>query len=655
MGSKLRTGFKGAAVLFVLMGLWACGGGNGKDKDKITVRLPGTLVQSLSPVAWSPQVPYMQGTLFEGLYGYDRQLNVIPKLAETTLVSEDKKSWVFKLRHDAKWSNGDPLSANDFIFAWTRFCSADEPIAPMWASFFPYVEGVEGFKAGLGRQEELGFRALDEYTIEVRLRKAKDIRPLLVLPSAMPLNRKTIEKFGKDWWRPGKFVGNGPYIPVEFQADDKLVIEKSPQYVGEVGNVDRFEIKAGGLLVQLQNYEAGALDVAHILSLGDYRYVLKNEELHEQMREELELGYNGYQIARTVNPLVHKPEIRRALALAIDKKRIAEAVMGDRVLATDVFGPPADTLLQHLEGIPYDPALARQLLKDVGYKGEEITMFATPSNDYRGWGPVAEALQAMWKEVGFNVAIQPYEDGILNQYAWGTGYYEGDEFKRPGMTMYTGKMLWKDPTMMLRLADHTWIFHNLPYETQVKLKALAIEARNFANLGLGEQEADWKPLDELSDRLSVERSRVLAEEKDPNLREDLSLPDYPAQYRRVREAFRINAPKEEKLKSWLLARTTLFEGEDKMMRYTGNRENLPYLRLLSSLERSSEQEAAPVLKTVQQEALKEAWIVPLYSEKLVYLARPWIKGEVLNKYGGWLCLFNLQYMNVDKEAYSSSR
>ena len=69
----------------------------------------------------------------------------------------------------------------------------------------------------------------------------------------MPLHRRSQEIYGKNWWKPQNFVGNGPYVPVSFQPDDKLVIEKNPNYVGECGNVDRFEIKAGGLLSQMQN------------------------------------------------------------------------------------------------------------------------------------------------------------------------------------------------------------------------------------------------------------------------------------------------------------------------------------------------------------------------------------------------------------------
>ena len=290
------------AALFCALALFGCSGG-GEDAGKIVVRLPGTLMQGLSTIPWSPQVPYLEGTLLEGLYGYDRKLNVVPKIALSTEISEDWRRWVFKVDTTKRWSNDDPVTAQDFVQAWLGFLDPEEATSPLWASFLMYVENAEEYKTGVAKAEEVGVKALDDATIEVRLRKSKDIRPMLVLPSAMPLHRRSQEIYGKNWWKPQNFVGNGPYVPVSFQPDDKLVIEKNPNYVGECGNVDRFEIKAGGLLSQMQNYQSGALDVAHVLNLGDYRFALRRPDLRDELREQQELGYNGYQIARTVNPV----------------------------------------------------------------------------------------------------------------------------------------------------------------------------------------------------------------------------------------------------------------------------------------------------------------------------------------------------------------
>ena len=647
-----------AACVFALFALFGCGQ-NADEAGKIVVRLPGTLMQGLSTIPWSPQVPYLEGTLLEGLYGYDRNLNVVPKIAVKTEFTPDLKHWVFKLDSSKVWSNGDPVVAEDFVQAWLAFCSPEEATSPLWASFLMYVKNAEEYKAGVARAEEVGVRAPDSFTVVVDLGKSKDIRPMLVLPSAMPLHRRSQEIYGKNWWKPQNFVGNGPYVPVSFQPDDKLIVEKNPNYVGECGNVDRFEIKAGGLMSQMQNYQSGALDVAHVNNLGDYRYVLKHPDLRRNVREQTELGYNGYQISRTVNPLLHDRRIREALELAIDRNRIADTVMGGRVVPTGWYGPPGDSMLAGLRVSEYNPDSARRLLVESGYSATrpEIYMFAPPSNDYRGWGPVAEALYAMWKEVGFNVVIQPYEEGILNLYAWGTGFYPGPEHERPGMTMYTGKMLWKDPTMMLRLADHTWLFHNFPYGLKAHLKDLALQARQLkADVRGRGSEDDWTALDSIADGLGKLRARILENEPSQWMAEDIKEPDFLAQYARVRAEGRASATVAGRDSAWILARTTLFDAEDKLLKYSDrNAENLPFLRTLSELERASEENAPELVRKVQQEALDQAWIVPLYSEKLLYVARPWLRGEVLNKFGGWLCVFNLQYVEVDADAYFRQR
>ena len=138
--------------------------------------------------------------------------------------------------------------------------------------------------------------------------------------------------------------------------------------------------------------------------------------------------------------------------------------------------------------------------------------------------------------------------------------------------------------------------------------------------------------------------------------EDIKEPDFLAQYARVRAEGRAAATVAGRDSAWILARTTLFDAEDKLLKYSDrNAENLPFLRTLSELERASEENAPELVRKVQQEALDQAWIVPLYSEKLIYVARPWLRGEVLNKFGGWLCVFNLQYVEVDADAYFRQR
>ena len=108
-------------------------------------------------------------------------------------------------------------------------------------------------------------------------------------------------------------------------------------------------------------------------------------------------------------------------------------------------------------------------------------------------------------------------------------------------------------------------------------------------------------------------------------------------------------------KKWLEARNLLYTAQVKYLKYSENQVNHAALRLIAELEYAGGERANQLVRQLQEESLREGWIIPLYSEKLVYLIQPWLKDEVLNKFGPWLCLFNLQYLNVDLEAYRAAR
>jgi peptide/nickel transport system substrate-binding protein len=643
------------AKLFILSGCFA----KKEISNKIVVNLPAQQMQSLDPTLWAPQTVLGQGTLFEGLFGYNQDLNIEPKVSDSHTISTDKLTWTLALKKTKLWSNGDSLNAHDFIYAWKRFISPGV-VAPMWASMFPDVVGAEEYKAGSIGFEGVGFKAVDDFTIEIKLKRPVDIIHKLVLGSAMPLHKKTLSKAKsekKDWWKPANFVGNGPYLPTKFQADGEMTFEKNKNYIGYVGNVDIFVLKSGGLSVQVQNFEAEGLDLAHVLSLGDYKYVTTDLRMKKQVHEENELGFHGFQMARTVNPIVDNQKLRTALAIGIDKQTIAKAVMGNRVIPTDVYGPPSDSVLQGLKINKYNPDSAKKLLEESGYNQTKpvIYIFSPPSNDARGWASVTEALHSQWRELGVNVLIENMEDGMLTQYSWGSGFHKGEEFKRPGVTMYTGKILWKEPAMFLRLADHTWYYHNYPLILKEKLKAMAILAQEFSNLKKGAHPQDWDELDTLANEIDLLQTKVVALEKDSIGIIDLLKPNFKAAYLTMKSDMQKLTKPEKKVKAWVTARTFINDGFVKMETYLGNTVNLSGWLTLLKLRISDKENSKILIKQLQQQALDQAWIVPLYSEKLVYLKRPWIKNVVLNKFGAWLMAFNLQYIEVDKEAYKAAQ
>ena len=622
---------------------------------EIVVNLPFYGMKSLNPFIWAEQQVLAQGTIFEGLVGYDDELNVVLKVADSIEISLDRKVWVYKLKKNKKWSNGDPVTANDFIYSWKTFLKPGNS-SPMWASFMYEVVNANEYHNGSKEWDSVGLRAIDDFTIEIKLNEAADVSGKMILGTGMPLHKGSYETSlanNRQWWKPENIIVNGPYMPTKFVADGEVELIPNSHYQGKRGNVDRFVLHPGGLTVQVQNYEAGDLDLAHILTLGDYRYVTSGGRISHQYVEEEELGFMGYQIARTLNPLLEEPKIRQALAMAIDRKVIAEKVMGNRVVPTTVYGPPSDSMLQGLNSFKYNPAHAKKLLQDVGYFKNKpvIYIFAPPSTDPRGWASVTEVLHSQWKEIGLNVLIENMEDGMLNEYSWGGAYHKGSQFKRPGVTMYTGPMIYKTPQTLMRLSEHNYYYHNYPYETKKKIKKLEIEKKYLSTVARGVDDIDWAIIDELAEDIQFTQDSLKKSELNLNFKNEIMRPNFYESYQMVRKKYSDNMTPADKVDLWRSCRLLIYDAQIKFIKISKNDQNLDGWRMLADLKGAGPDQVQDIVPRLQQSILDQAWIVPLYSQKLVYVKKPWLSGVVLNKFGAWLSAFNLQYMEVDTLGY----
>ncbi len=194
------------------------------------VRNNGSEPETLDPaLAESVGANNITRDLFEGLTANDQNGKIVPGVAESWK-QLDTTTWVFKLRHNAKWSNGDPLTADDFVFGIRRF--VDPKTASTYAATFGiFLLNGPAVVKGSKSPAEIGVRAIDKLTLEV-----KTAFPVTFLPELMsnnnlgPVHRVSFEKNGKDWTKPGKLVSNGAYTLKEWQVNNRIVIEKNPQY-----------------------------------------------------------------------------------------------------------------------------------------------------------------------------------------------------------------------------------------------------------------------------------------------------------------------------------------------------------------------------------------------------------------------------------------
>jgi oligopeptide transport system substrate-binding protein len=194
------------------------------------VRNNGSEAESLDPaIAESVGANNLVRDLFEGLTATDNEGKVVPGVAESWK-QKDPTTWVFTLRKNAKWSDGSSVTADDFVYGIRRF------LDPKTASTYATTYGtflLNGVEAAEGKKpvSDVGVKALDKFTLEI-----KTPYPVAFLPEVVsngqlgPVPKAAIDKFGKDWVKPGNMVSNGAFVLKEWQVNSKVVLAKNPQY-----------------------------------------------------------------------------------------------------------------------------------------------------------------------------------------------------------------------------------------------------------------------------------------------------------------------------------------------------------------------------------------------------------------------------------------
>ena len=199
--------------------------------------------------------------LFEGLVMQDARADLIPGAAESWTVSDDGKVYTFRLRAGATWSDGSPVTADDFVYSFRRL--EDPATGAEYASMLYPIVNAEAVNTGKAKPEEIGVKALDAGTLEVTLKAPTPyFLEMLTHQAAYPVNKASIEKDGADWIKPGKLVSNGAYTLAEWVPNDHLKMVKNPKFHDaanvkiDVVNFIPTEDRSSAM----KRYEAGELD-----------------------------------------------------------------------------------------------------------------------------------------------------------------------------------------------------------------------------------------------------------------------------------------------------------------------------------------------------------------------------------------------------------
>lgn len=381
---------------------------------------PGDLDPHLAAIL-SDQV--IVNTLFEGLTILDERTTLpLPAVAESWQTSTDGLTWTFRLRANLQWSNGDPLTAENFILSWHRVLSPE--FASDNASYLFALKNAEAFNARtLTDRTLLGCRAPDARTLILTLERPAPYLPALVsLPAWFPINPRNLatfgplEKRGSAWTRAGNLVSNGAFTLAEWTPNARIRLTRNPRHRDAANNnlqqVTFFPIESAD--VEERNFRAGQLHVTANLPVSKIATWRETDPSRLRMEPIAQTNFLRFNTSR---PPFSDPRIRRALALAIDRPALARAVFQGSRPPAHAFTPPGTGGYTSPASIGLDLAAARDLLAAAGHPGgKDLPVLELQCRQDESSPRLAEALQAMWQStLGIRTTLAPYEQKIWIQ------------------------------------------------------------------------------------------------------------------------------------------------------------------------------------------------------------------------------------------------
>ncbi|MDJ0922630.1 MAG: peptide ABC transporter substrate-binding protein [Henriciella sp.] len=396
-----------AGCLALSFALAACGGGGGSSEDDVLTLRRGisakvdTLDPHRSSAAWENIVI---GDMFTGLMQHAADGTVIPGVAESWELDETGLVWTFKLK-ETVWSDGTPLTANDFVFALRRI--QDPAVASQYSSLLYVIKNAEAVNNSTLPAEELGVRAIDDYTLEISLEEpAPYFLGLLTHYTTFPVPQHIVEQYGDAWIQPDNIEVNGPYKLVYWVTGDQIVVEKNPLFMEAdtlcFGRVAYFELT--DLSAVERKIEAGELDINNAFDGG--RKAELDRRFPGWVRTTPALLMTYWSFNSSQEPF-DDVRVRRALSMALDREFLVEKVLTPGFIPAYSFVPPGisnyETERPELSwaDIPREDRLvtARELLEDAGFGPDnplEFEFIHRSTDDNPKAAPVA---QANWNEI----------------------------------------------------------------------------------------------------------------------------------------------------------------------------------------------------------------------------------------------------------------
>ncbi|PFL46527.1 peptide ABC transporter substrate-binding protein [Bacillus anthracis] len=366
------------------------------------------------------------GNTMEGLYRLDKENKPIPAAAESSTKSEDGKKYTFKLRKDAKWSNGDPVTAKDFVFAWQRLL--DPKTAAEYAFIAFPIKNAEAVNKGEKPVTELGVKAVDDLTLEVELEQAVPyFLNLVAFPSYYPLNEKFVkEKGDKYGLESDTTVYNGPFVLTDWKHEQGWKLKKNDQYwdkkTVKLDEINYSVVKEPATNVNL--YDSGQIDFS--LLTGEFVDKYRNNKEEYGVYNEPSTFFIRLNQKRggQDTPLKSK-KLREAIALSIDKKNLTNVILNDGSKPADYLVPKGlaagadgkDFQETFKNGIKPDAKKAaaawEEAKKELGKDQVTIEFLNYDTGNAKKVGEyVKDQIEKNLKGVTVNIKLQPFKQKL---------------------------------------------------------------------------------------------------------------------------------------------------------------------------------------------------------------------------------------------------
>ena len=391
---------------------------------------------------WNRAHTFVEGALLfnlmEGLVRIDSSLRVLPALAKSWSVSADQKRILFKLRPGVKWSDGVNLRAQDFVYSWKRLLS---PLTGAAYAYFLFdIENAQAFNQGkITNFDQVGVKALDDLTLEVRL--TKKIAYWISLTAfwvTFPLRQDLLETYGSSWELPGRMLTLGPFTLASRDLESKVVLKKNPYYQNpslpssNISEVVALIVKDDQVALNL--YDQGKLDVLTDLTTLDMRPLMGRKDL--KSFSHLKTSFIGFLSSQYPASQVR---LRRAIAMALDKSKLITLLHSNQTAASSLI-PPGLLGYSRSLGLAFQPDAAKAELRISGISpGDSLTLeYLLP--DWDRSFIVGQWIQSeLKKNLNLSVSLKALENKLyrtqLNlgnypffDFSWSADYPDADSF-----------------------------------------------------------------------------------------------------------------------------------------------------------------------------------------------------------------------------------